>query len=287
LYSIYREQMLTSDGEPAEVVGLIRRILDWRIRVENHLGHVDELWPGRDAEIVSLCERIVRLALPKIHDRCSRNPQEITALPPIAQFVRMLGMHVQLELDAAMRCLTFKLVFKSQFHGFPHLAGYPDMDITDQVQATVTLRTPHYPALTSGEGVIDHTDVRITGIPSESGCTYTRTSGPDGFKAAIQWSNLFSNSGGLVTVEWLYYNPGFPPSNEILQCPRSPAIPLNLTWWGAFYILNDFTGSPDYPFKKGGWFVYAGQDPWAKTDQLHNDQDLLETTTFTLTHTPE
>jgi hypothetical protein len=279
--------MLGSDGEPAEVVRLITRVQDWRTHVLKYLGQVDEVWPGRDEAIFSQYERLVKLALGKIHERCSHDPQEITALPPLAHFVGTLGLNAKLDVDEAMRCLTFKLVFNSQVHGFSHLGAYGDLDIKDQVQATLTLRTPSYVSRTEGEGTIDHTEISITGIPRESGCTYMRTSGPDTFKAAIQWSNLYNNSGGLVRIEWLYYNPGRPPSNVTLKCPGSDPIPLYLSWWAEFFVLNKFSGAPEYPFRKGDWGVYGGQDPWAKANQLHNSVDILEVTNFTLTHTPE
>ncbi len=289
LYSAYRELMLRTDGEPAEVIRLITRVREWQSRVERYLGPFDTVYPGRGAEILGLFERMVRLALAKIHERCSADPQEIGLLPPIANLSRQLGLPVQLLIDETMGCLTFKLVFESQIIGSANMPPpYQDVDITDKVKATVTLRTRGYPALTSGEGLIDHTELTMSNIPKESKCSYTRSTGPDAFSAAIVWTNLYSEQGGPVGIDALYYNPGLPPSDITFTCPGdNPPVHFRNLPFGAFYILHDFTGSGGFPFKQGDWNVHGGADPWASAGVIKSDDSLLAITHFTLTHTPE
>ena len=284
-YGSLRSEILATDGEPSTVTVLFLRMLGWRAQVEEHLGHVDEVFPGRDVEILSLLERIVKLALHKIHEHCTKDPSEIGVLPGIARLAQLLGLNVKLEIDEAMQCLTFKLTFESTITADAQTERGP-VKTKHRAVAEVTLITPGFPALTSGTGTIQVVEATVA-IPAQ--CEYLTQKGTATFKAAIQWGGLFR--GGPVSLQALYYETGQPHSNIHYDCTDEKSrfyADIPDFWWGLYFLMHDYVG-PDYSFKQEGWTLAGGSDPYATATaggpqpQLSNS---FEETKFTLTHTP-
>jgi hypothetical protein len=287
-YQEKRQAMLETDGEPLVVIRLVEDVLDWRSRLENALKEpLDSVFVGRSSDMRLLFNRMFRLALGKIHARCSDDPLSAAVLQPIVTLMHREGVDVDLQsdVDIAVRCLTFKLKFESTITTGQFVGG-KTVQITHKAFAEITLRTPHWPALTAGNGTIDFTIQSIDGLPGE--CSHQAVHGPGTFSALLVFTNLFGD-GGAVKLDKLHYNIGTPYSDFIVTC-KGITVHVRDLWFSMYYLLHDIEGIPEYPFIQGNWSMKAGKDPWATAQAPKPPRELpgvTETTKFTLIHTPE
>lgn len=281
-YQQVKGQMLASDGDPALVASLVERMNLWKSLVPA-LGPLDEAFPGRSDEILSLIAGMIDRALQKIHERCSVDPFlvfEVTRIDRIIIANNLLLRFPELgdKRDAALKCLTFKLRFESTV-----ATSAGEQTISYRVLAEdLTLRWTDLGANANhviGAGLIEHRDMSWTGLPT-SECTFTRSQSPSTFRARL----YFPSSRRIG----LHYDPGHPRATQTATC-HGASIPDTDTWIHA-YELNHSSGSErglyGYRYWTGSWSLTGHRDPWAIRVRQRGGAT-SEYTIFTLTHTPE
>jgi hypothetical protein len=306
-YQSLKTRMKATDGDPSTVVGLVRSTLQWKGWVF-FLGPLETVFPGRTAEIRALFERILGLALKKIHAECSADVNKITDLPKIIELMRRpavtgFGVNVQAlqnDVKEALKCLTFQLTYTSKIDELVKIYS-GDVTVTYAVRAQVTLRSVLNPSGrfdTLGGAIqgLQFTKVSVTGLPGR--CTYHATSAGADFDAYILWpSNLYDDNQTLSIREFTY-SPGLPRSNITTSCTAPGDLDpfsggLGDEWTTDYYNLHldDLFGDPNSfdPFVQRAWSIRGGGNPWATahSDKSNPDLRATEDTTFELVHTPE
>ena len=195
VYDAVRTRMLAYDGEPRAVLSLINQALQWRAAVERYLGPLDTEFPGRADEIHSLFTQMMKKALHVAHERCSANVSAADQLPSLIALSGLLALDVQLDINEAVRCLTFRLRFKSTItQSVPLAPGVSPTDASETIRADVTFRTTTNPFRTSGQGTVNFTAYNMS---NPGLCSYTHTSSPGRFTGVLSWRNLSSGDGPL------------------------------------------------------------------------------------------
>ena len=283
-YQQLKGQMLVSDGDPALVADLIQRMHLWRSLVDP-LGPLDQVFPGRSDEILSLFKDMIELALRKIHERCSEDPFVVFEIRRIDRIIisnNLLQRFPELsdERDAVLKCLTFKLRFESTI-----AASAFGQTLTYTVVAEeVTLRLTDLGANAGnviGAGLIDHTSMSWTGAPVGE-CSFTRSQSPSTFRARLR---LFASSRQIV----LLYDPGTPRATQTATC-HGASVPANDDWIhyfeGHHFSETAYAARYGYKYWEDNWLLTGHKDPWAIMI-VQQGGPVAEFTTFTLTHTPE
>ncbi len=289
-YQILRDQMAATNGaSPGSVIDLILQTIDWIRQVERNLGPVNTVFPpDRLGEIRSLFKRIVSLALQKIHERCSDDPNAIIDIYPIKDLIRVARLRqffpeLNAEIEKTYKCLTFKLRFESTIvvtgteEKFTYRVLAEEIPLRPQVLPDNDIRV-------TGEGPIRFADVTY---PAEKPpCTVTTAYSPSTFRAEIYWSTR----NKVV----LNYDPGTPHDSITFSCPAKPPLPAHdrlfeYLWLDQFRYLHfgDDLGTEGYKYLMSGWRLTGHKDPWAIKIVVQSHANVGEATTFTLTHTPE
>ena len=168
-YRSLKAQMQAATGDPATVRGLIVATIRWKHEVER-LGLLADLLPaGRSEEILALFKTIMRKALQKIHERCSRHPIAIYDIFPLIQIgynhrIIQTPPSLQADVESVLGCLKFKLTFESTI-----VESGPAGSVTTAVLANEIVLQGRFVETEeqlkiSGEGRIEHTKVSMTDI---------------------------------------------------------------------------------------------------------------------------
>jgi len=296
-YSELRDEMQGTLGYPDQVLKLINQTLSWEWGVIDNLGSLDKVFPGRSAEMRMLFERMLRRALDIIHSRCVSDVTEIKRLPEILAVVQALQMNLQEAVDAALRCLNFRLQFDSTIVAnvkIEHPKYKLNVSITYAVSATIPLRYQRSGVI-SGDGTTQVTNLSVTGVPKP--CSAIPSSADGFFLAELDLASDLdlgktSGPGGIR----LHYGPGFPTTTVTLICEDEEPVPLPLSW-GFYYFGIFHADETGGGFGSGGlltasgWKATGGKSPWATRSygqiQVIPDGKISEITFLKIDHTPQ
>jgi len=290
-YQSLRAQMAAANGaSPDEVISLILQTIWWIREVERDLGPVNTVFPpDRLGEIRSQFKRMVSLALQKIHERCTEDPVAILDIYPIIRIINVAHLlehfpELYNEAEKTIKCMTFKLKFDSTIvvtgtdGQFSYTTRTDEVPLRPQFQPSGDLQV-------TGEGGIRYADMAFPA--AKPPCSVTSLWSGSTFKAKIFW--------GPSQRLTLLYNPGTPPPQDSVtySCPRNRILPpitavFQNVWFSEYRAFHFFEiGRDEYEFSATGWRMTGHKDPWAMEIAVHSLENIEESTTLTLTHTPE
>jgi len=271
--------------DPTTVLDLDLEIDSWARRVTRNLGVVDQLWPGRGAEIKERLTDMFGRALDWIHERCSTATTQIFYLPYVTWAIHRDNIDLATKIDQTVGCLTFNLRFESELEAHAAIVTLHWVALAENVKLRSHL-DPSGKLRAEGAASIAHTEVGMS-TPVQQ-CTSTNEIGaPDVFKASMEWTNLDRRT--RPALKRVVYDHGTPHSRLVLNCPFVPPTEYK-DKWSEFYDslhIADLNGPAEYPCSAREWIVTGERDPWATRAYTNGTPALNQDTQLKLTHTPE
>jgi hypothetical protein len=162
--------------------------------------------------------------------------------------------------------------------------SFGQVAVTETVSGDVTLTTPSYPPVTSGQGTLSFTGHSVSGAP----CSLTYTGSPGTLDATLEWPNLFSGEGASLQLHALDYDPEPGPSMFDLSCPESNPFFVDV-WKSGFNLLHSASDLYGKSYRQTDFTLSSSGNPWAKgnSNLSNHSMGLTESTTFVITHTPD
>jgi len=293
VYTTLRDKMQGTLGDPNQVVNLVKELESWEATVENYLGPLEGVFPGRAAEIRRVLQSMLQRSLRLIHARCVEDVTAINQLPKIIAVATNHGLDLAADIAEATKCLSFTLSFDSSLISALEAKGVKAAMTHGATITPAQIRFQPGKLIASFTTTSRATAASFSGLPKE--CSFTTSlGGSSTFAGNLGLGGDLEKFNGPLSV-LLAYEPGVPPSILTLKCEDDPDAPIPNFWNGVYEVLHadehesDLSGGGLY--FADAWRPIGMKDPWALRQYIRakptTGGTLHETTTLKLAHTPQ
>ena len=288
VYQELRHQMLVA-SDPDEVISVENRLQTWLVAVGVERLNDRLRDDARITEIFTLVEGMLRRALIAIHTRCSADVTAINDLPRIVALTERYSFNLQDLVDAALKCLNFRLRFDSTIVAV--ITGERGrVVITYAVTASFPL-DDHSGYASTGSGDISFRSFSVTAGGTDCAVSPTGTTNSRFVADLDLASNLDLGKVSGPTQARLSYDPGSPSSPLTVTCPGPGPVTIPLQWPDAYALFHALDLNRQHLYEVLYLQPTGGKTPWATKSyaQVRSLPHMTtnETTFIYIDHTPE